>query len=264
VLTSHQSLRSIAAAKFASYSQLEVVRTAMLSRHVKTGGARVFMAGGTTRDLFYFPQGTVQVAVAAPDLKTPFWEQAGMQAGVPVRGIEAMPGAALAASAGAAYDSVVLFDALGGGENLQKMMDEAWRALKPGGTLIFYQRTSSGSPLAAAVRLGGSGGAAAGKIYFNRFNISFLTAHTNFFLHTDPQIGDAVAAAREWDFSQWDEAAGALDPHAVGVAIKPLTATDDCFSADTSTFIEVMKGEQRRKKKGGGGGDKKGFGGSTQ
>ena len=38
----------------------------MLGRHVRAGGARVLQLGGTTRDIYYYPQGTVEVAVAGP------------------------------------------------------------------------------------------------------------------------------------------------------------------------------------------------------
>ena len=36
----------------------------MLARYVRPGGARVLQLGGSTRDLFYYPQGTVQVRQA--------------------------------------------------------------------------------------------------------------------------------------------------------------------------------------------------------
>lgn len=75
-------------------------------------------------------------------------------------------------------------------------------------------------------------------------------------------MGDVIANSQAWDFIQWDIASGALDPHAVGVAIKPLqtTSTDD-FSVDTGAFEQVMKAKQgKNKKKGGGGsGGQKGF-----
>eukprot|EP00889_Picochlorum_renovo_P005427 jgi/Picre1/32457/NNA_007803.t1 len=70
--------------KVMAYSQLEVVRTAMLSRHVQQGGARVLQLGGTTRDLYYYPSGTVQVTVNAIDINKGLFQQAGMTVGVPV------------------------------------------------------------------------------------------------------------------------------------------------------------------------------------
>lgn len=71
----------IAAAKAAAYSQLEVVRASMLSRHVKSGGAKVLQLGGNTKDLYYYPSGTVQVTVVGPDENAALWETAGMNAG---------------------------------------------------------------------------------------------------------------------------------------------------------------------------------------
>lgn len=149
------------AAKFAAYSQLEVVRTGMLSRHVKATGARVLQLGGSTRDLFYYPSGTLQVTAAAEDIKEGLWEQAGMQAGVPVRAIKANSASALSSSAGAAFDSVVAFDQLGSFTDYSKYVSDVWRVLKPGGTFVFIQRIS-GSPVSGLVRLGGA--PAAGKI----------------------------------------------------------------------------------------------------
>jgi SAM-dependent methyltransferase len=152
----------VLAAKFAAYSQLEVVRTGMLSRHVKAKDARVLQLGGTTRDLFYYPKGTLQVTAAAEDLKEGLWEQAGMQCGVPVRPLKASSATALSNSAGAAFDSVVAFDQLGSINDFSKYFSDVWRVLKPGGTFIFIQRIS-GSPVAGLVRLGGTA-AAAGNI----------------------------------------------------------------------------------------------------
>lgn len=133
----------------------------MLSRHVKANGARVLQLGGTTRDLFYYPKGTVQVTAAEEDLKEGLWEQAGMQAGVPVRPLKASSASALSSSAGAAFDSVVAFDELGSVSDFKKYFSDVWRVLKPGGTFVFIQRIS-GSPVAGLVRLGGP--PAAGKL----------------------------------------------------------------------------------------------------
>ena len=144
----------VIAAKFAAYSQLEVVRTAMLSRHVKSGGAKVLQLGGSTRDIFYYPKGTIQITAAAPDLAGGLWEQAGMQAGIPVREVKSDAVAALSSSAGGAYDSVVAFDQLATVKDVKTFTAEVWRVLKPGGTFIFIQKVQ-GSPVAALVQIGG-------------------------------------------------------------------------------------------------------------
>jgi len=68
-----------------------------------------------------------------------------------------------------------------------------------------------------------------------------------------------IANSQSWDFIQWDVASGALDPHVVGVAIKPLQASSSKdFAVDNAAFEQVMKA-----KRGGGGGGvsrQKGFG----
>ncbi len=151
----------VVAAKFAAYSQLEVVRTGMLSRHVKAKDARVLQLGGTTRDLFYYPNGTVQVTIAAEDIKEGLWEQAGISAGVPVRPVKTSSAMALSNSAGAAFDSVVAFDQLGSVLDYSTYFADVWRVLNPGGTFIFIQRVT-GSPVSGLVRLGGP--PAAGKL----------------------------------------------------------------------------------------------------
>lgn len=78
-----------------------------------------------------------------------------------------------------------------------------------------------------------------------------------------------MAASQSWDFVQWDLASGALDPHAVGVAIKPLqgkgnSLPEDEFSVDTAAFEQVMKAKQSGKAAGKkkGAREKKGFGGN--
>ena len=69
-----------------------------------------------------------------------------------------------------------------------------------------------------------------------------------------------MAAAKDWDFIQWDMASEALDPHAVGVAIKPLQGppggVNDDFSVDKGAFEQVLK----QRKGGKGGAQKQGFG----
>ena len=229
----------------------------MLSRHVNANGARVLQLGGTTRDLFYYPKGTVQVTAAEEDLKEGLWEQAGMQAGVPVRPLKASSASALSSSAGAAFDSIVAFDQLGSVSDFKKYFSDIWRV------------RISGSPVAGLVRLGGP--PAAGKVdvsfafwirnscIFYIFILIFLFV----LFSAAPDVGDTIANSQAWDFIQWDTAAGALDPHAVGVAIKPLqVGMSDDFSVDAGTFEQVMKAKQGKGKKKGGSREK-GFGGST-
>lgn len=56
--------------------------------------------GGTVRELYYYPGDTILVTVAAQKLNSGLWEQAGMQAGVPVQTqqTDRLPGLAFQAS----------------------------------------------------------------------------------------------------------------------------------------------------------------------
>jgi hypothetical protein len=130
----------------------------MLSRHVKPGGAKVVQLGGSTRDLYYYPKGTIQVIAVAPDLSVSLWEQGGMQAGVGVRAIKNDVLKALNGLGGSSVDSVVAF----GQESVdvKPLVLEAWRVLKPGGTFVFIQPIKGGS-LPGLVRLGNRGSATA-------------------------------------------------------------------------------------------------------
>jgi SAM-dependent methyltransferase len=272
-------LCSVAAARFAAYSQLEVVRTGMLGRHIKAGGARVLQLGGTTRDLFYLPKGTQQVTVAGADVRVSLWEQAGMQAGGPVRAVRTgNEEGQLGFMAGGSVDSVVAFDQLGAGAAAAAaLLAEVWRVLKPGGTFVFVQRID-GSPVAALLRLGS--GPAAGELgaYARSNQASLLRAACCCLcrrlsrapctcVRADPGVADVVGEAQPWDYMQWDLAVPSLDPHAVGVAVKPLAAAappgagaGGAASVDKTAFEQVLRSKART----GAGpkaGKRKGFGG---
>jgi hypothetical protein len=66
-------------------------------------------------------------------------------------------------------------------------------------------------------------------------------------------VGDAVAGAKPWAFAQWDTAAAVLDPHAVGVCVKPLL--ENVSSVDSAAFEQLMRrkpgerGKRERKQK---------------
>ena len=79
-------------------------------------------------------------------------------------------------------------------------------------------------------------------------------------------MGDVIAGARAWDFSQWDIACGVLDPHAVGVTIKPLqggaaVGVDGEFSVEKEAFEQVLKSSRQGKKAAAKEQQQKGFGG---
>lgn len=73
---------------------------------------------------------------------------------------------------------------------------------------------------------------------------------------------DAVQQYGGWDFVQWDTALAGIDPHCVGVAIKPLSAAgpDPAASVDSAAFEQLMrrgKGKQQQKQARQGGGFRK-------
>lgn len=199
----------------------------MLARHVKPGGARVLQLGGSTRDIYYYPAGTQQVTVGGPDVKAGLWEQIGMQAKVPVAAVMQDVQKVLSSQAGSTFDSVVMINQMGQWADPQQLLSQVVRVLKPGGTFVFVQRIKGG-PLQA---LQGGGSSA-----------------------VDPAVLEAVQQYSGWDFVQWDEAlAGTGDPHAVGVAIKPLTGAGGRggaanASVDTVAFEQVMKRNKKQQR----------------
>lgn len=231
---------AISLVKLTAYSQLEVVRTAMLSRHVKNGGAKVLQLGGTTRDLYYYPPKTLAVTVNDPNLNIGLFEQAGMTVGIPTRATKLSLADALAGTATGSLDAVVSFNQFGDVSDarvLRGLVMEVARVLKAGGTFVFYERRRDGGVAQVGVR----GGCVLG-------------------------VGELVGGLEVWDFAEWDVAAGGLDGHDVGVAVKGRVegGGEDMGgvegSVDGSAFeamIRKGRGErerEREKKKGGGGG----------
>lgn len=303
----------------------------MLSRHVKRGGARVVQLGGTTRDLFYYPEGTVQVIggmrgdwtasgcsaaqpqrfgascypppdaapgrpslvrqviAAAPDLSVSLWEQAGLQARLPVRALREPHLRALTSQPGASADSVALLGALGAAPAAERpqLLREAFRVLRPGGTLVSVQRVRhGGAPLQALLGGGGAdvgeshacaatgaavgrGRTAAGSREGRRATLGPSTYRPS--LHLTAGLAGAEefegllgGGELPWDYVQWDLALPGLDPHAAGVAIKPLSGGSTPSSVDAAAFESLMRSgsrarrerrvgtEQRQQQQGGG------------
>ena len=71
---------------------------------------------------------------------------------------------------------------------------------------------------------------------------------------------DELFGGASWDLVQWDEALEGRDPHAVGVAVKPLKDTPP-GSVDATAFEQLLKRKSKQpqqQQRGGGGGG--GFG----
>jgi hypothetical protein len=136
-------LAAIGALRFYTYSQIELITASMLSRHVKPGGARVLQVGGSTRDLYYYPKGTTSVTILLQKEgeSSGFWEQAGLQAQVPVDIVRKSEGIREGS-----YDSVVAFNQLDSKKMISNtpLITKLKESLKPGGTFIFIQKLSDG------------------------------------------------------------------------------------------------------------------------
>lgn len=214
--------------KLTAYSQLEIVRTAMLSRHVKNGGAKVLQLGGTTRDLFYYPAKTLSVSVNLPDGGTRIqglFEQAGIQVGIPTTATAVSLNECLASMPTASLDSVVAFEQFGdvvSSKSLESIAREVSRILKPGGTFIFYERIARDGGLA---QLGGKRG-------------------------SQLDVGDVIAGVDVWDFCEYDTAAAGLDRHDVGVAVKGMReGVGRGGSVDSSAFEALVRKNRNKGKK---------------
>ncbi len=212
--------------KVMAYSQLEVVRTAMLSRHVKQGNAKVLQLGGTTRDLYYYPTGTVKITVNDLGIKKGLFQQAGMTVGIPVEATSFEIMECLSKTPTGSLDSVVSFEQFGdieGASELSTILSEIGRVLKPGGTFIFYQRLANGG----FAQLG------------SRSSGSVL------------QIGEIISSSVDtvWDFCEYDVAAQGLDAHDVGVAVRCMAYEEDTFSVDDGAFEEILKKQKRQSSK---------------
>lgn len=67
--------------------------------------------------------------------------------------------------------------------------------------------------------------------------------------HAEPTLIDAVQAYSGWDFVQVDAALRGSDPHAVGVAVKPLEPLAAAGSVDGAAFEALMRRNKGRGKR---------------
>lgn len=223
--------------KFIGYSQLEVVRTKMLGRYVARNESRVLQLGGTTRDLYYYPKGVVQVIVNVPDAPISLYEQAGIQSGIPVSVNCENTVDFLSSQKRNMFDCVVCFDQFDNSmteSQIKTIINSIYRVLKPGGSYIFYQRCKEGKSL-----FGGLAQSLGGKPTLDR------------------DIGNLITFCNMWDFCEWDIASPSFDPHQVGVCIKSKDENNDQnqeeasknSSVDSTTFEQIMKRGKRNSKK---------------
>ena len=209
--------------KVMAYSQLEVVRTAMLSRHVKQGNAKVLQLGGTTRDMYYYPTGTVKITVNDLGINKGLFQQAGMTVGIPVEATSLDIMECLSKTPTGSLDSIVSFEQFGNitsASELSAILSEIGRVLKPGGTFIFYQRLANGGFAQLGSRSAGS----------------------------SLNVGDIISSSVDtlWDFCEYDVAAQGLDAHDVGVAVRCMGYEEDTFSVDDGAFEEILKKQKRQ------------------
>lgn len=199
-------LAAIGALRFYTYSQIELITASMLSRHVKPGGARVLQVGGSTRDLYYYPKGTVSVTVLLQKEgeSSGLWEQAGLQAQVPVEIVRNNQGIREGS-----YDSVVAFNQLDSKKmnSNTTLIAKLKESLKPGGTFIFIQKLSDG---------------------------------------VEESTIDALVDSASWDFCQWDSFLGGIDGHVAGVGIKSMRGVkNESVDKGTFEQVMKMKKKKR-------------------
>lgn len=60
---------SVVAARAATYARLQYVLAALLGRRIPTTVTTVLQLGGSTRDLYYYPNSVQRVTVVDPDAK---------------------------------------------------------------------------------------------------------------------------------------------------------------------------------------------------
>lgn len=150
-----------------------------------------------------------------------------MTVGIPTTATTVSLDDCLASTPSASLDSVVAFEQFGGVDStkvLQSIAKEVSRVLKPGGTFIFYERIAREGGLA---QLGAKQG--------SRLD-----------------VGDVIAGLDVWDFCEYDTAAGGLDRHDVGVAIKGMREAEMGGSVDSSAFEALVRKNRNKANKEGG------------
>lgn len=196
-------LTGVAAWRFAVYGRLQYITAAMLGRWVPKGNARVIQVGGSSRDLYYYPEDTVLVTAISPKLNKGIMGQAGIQAGVPVEVRQETP-TNLAFQANSSVEAVVCLQSLHTIADLPRFLGEVQRVLTPGSPFIFLQPVKGEGLAAVAQLLLGGAGSALEMAQFEQLK----------------QTSGFTAV-------NWDVALVEQNPHVVGVATKAKQASDD-------------------------------------
>lgn len=154
---------------------------------------RFLQLGGSSRDLFYYPTATALVIFQDPGANESLMRQAGIQAGVDVD-VKTNAYDDLAWRPASSLDGVFANNVIGKASDPSKLLRELYRVLKPGAPVVFVQRLRG--PALQAL----SGGEGA----------------------VDTEVLNAAITQDAWTLCQYDTALAAVDPHAVGLLVKPL------------------------------------------
>lgn len=230
----------VVAARLTAYSKLQYVTAALLTNRVPRGGARILQLGGSTKDLYYYPSDAVQVTVVVPGANAGLWEQAGIQAALPVVVRNAAPRPDQRWAPDGSADAVVVPASLPpplltptsssaaatAGAGVDKAVADATRALKPGGCLLLVQQVvlaGGDSPLRALY--GGSAGA------------------------VDATALEAALEKVEkmYDSIEVDVVLEGQDPHVVAVARKKSLDSDDVLQQALEAGARQQKAADKKK-----------------
>ncbi|GBG82295.1 hypothetical protein CBR_g34579 [Chara braunii] len=186
------------------YFRMQYVTAAMLARHVPRGGARVLdlnVAGG--KNLYYLPKDVVQVIAVNPKASRQLLDNQAVQAGVPIV-FEDMTASGALDLPSNSVDAVVSIYALCSTPDVQNILKEAVRVLKPGKPIIFVENVAaSGGIVLAAQR-------------------ALEAAHnlTGWGVHTVRNTLQEIKTVEELGTVESDMVAEFQDPHVVGIGIK--------------------------------------------
>mmetsp|Transcript_19688 Transcript_19688/g.54960 ORF Transcript_19688/g.54960 Transcript_19688/m.54960 type:complete len:294 (+) Transcript_19688:69-950(+) len=212
----------LAGYKLSLYSQKEVINARMLGNFIPEGARNIIQMNGSTRDIFYYPKSTVQIAVYGNDLKSGLFEQAGMQAQIPTVSFK-KPASSLDAVPSNSVDGIACLGGISESEpRVQKrVITEALRVLKTGAPFIFIEPLADGaSPLRPLFSGNGSKAIATSTL-------------------------EELLDVPGLDVLQVDVALDGSDPHAVGVATKSASRVVEGLSRAERRQLERQLGKRK-------------------